>query len=80
MMRLFIEDKDLDKMVLVSGDGDYIKLVKYFIKNDRFEKILFPNNKYSSLYKQLQDRYSLNLSWSNVKRKIEYKKRDALRD
>jgi uncharacterized LabA/DUF88 family protein len=32
MMKNIIENKDFDKIVLVSGDGDYIKPVKYLIE------------------------------------------------
>ena len=42
---------DFDKIVLVTGDGDYIKMVKYLIEKRRIKKMLFPNSKYSSLYK-----------------------------
>jgi uncharacterized LabA/DUF88 family protein len=50
-MHRLLEENDFDKIVLVTGDGDYIKTVNYLIEIDRLEKILFPNNKYSSLYK-----------------------------
>jgi uncharacterized LabA/DUF88 family protein len=56
-MHRLIEEDDFDKIVLVTGDGDYIKLVKYLIEKARLKKILFPNNKYSSLYKPLKDKY-----------------------
>ncbi|MCH2189117.1 NYN domain-containing protein [Candidatus Gracilibacteria bacterium] len=72
MKRLIDDEKDFDKIVLVSGDGDYIKLVKYLIGKNFFKKVLFPNNKYSSLYKQIKTEYRQNLSL--IKHKIEYKK------
>ncbi len=75
MMKNLIENKDFDKIVLVSGDGDYIKPVKYLIEKWRFKKILFPNKKFSSLYKQLQPHYWLNLSLKDVRKKIIYKKK-----
>jgi len=31
-MRRIMEEKDFDKILLVSGDGDYIKLVKFLIE------------------------------------------------
>ena len=47
-------DNNFDKIILVSGDGDYKKLVEYLIKKNKFKKILFPNKKFaSSLYKNL---------------------------
>lgn len=52
IMKNIIDNPDFDKIVLVSGDGDYKKLIDYLIKKGRFEKILFPNRKFfSSLYK-----------------------------
>jgi uncharacterized LabA/DUF88 family protein len=54
VMKNLIGNKNFEKVVLVSGDGDYKKLVNYLIKKDKFEKILFPNKKFaSSLYKDL---------------------------
>lgn len=54
VMKNLIENKDFDKIVLVSGDGDYNKMVKYLVSKNRFKKILFPNKKFaSSLYKEL---------------------------
>ncbi|MFA5888843.1 MAG: NYN domain-containing protein [Candidatus Paceibacterota bacterium] len=54
IMKNLIDNKDFDKIVLVSGDGDYKKVVDYLIKKDRFKKILFPNRKFaSSLYRSL---------------------------
>ncbi len=73
MMRNIIENEDFDKMVLVSWDGDYIKVVKYLIEKWRFKKILFPNKKYSSLYNQLKTKYIMSLWNDRVKKMIAYK-------
>lgn len=75
IMKRIIEEKDFDKIVLVSGDGDYIKVVKYLISKNLLEKILFPNKKYSSLYKTLKDNYWVNLGLKDIKKKIEYQKK-----
>jgi len=75
VMKRIIEEKDFDKIVLVSGDGDYIKLVNYLIKKDLFKKILFPNRQFSSLYRKLQDHYGVNLSLKDVNLNI--KKREG---
>jgi uncharacterized LabA/DUF88 family protein len=56
-MKKIIEKEKFDKIVLVSGDGDYIKLVNYLIEKGLFKKILFPNKHYSSLYRPIQDNY-----------------------
>ncbi len=45
---------EFDKILLISGDGDYKKLVDYLINKGRFVKILFPNKEFSSsLFKSL---------------------------
>ena len=54
IMKNLLDNKNFDKIILVSGDGDYKKLVEYLIAKNRFKKILFPNKKFaSSLYKKL---------------------------
>jgi len=75
IMKSLIEE-DFDKVVLVSGDGDYKKVVDYLVKKSKFEKILFPNKKFaSSLYKKLGNKFFTHLSHSDIKTKIEYKNR-----
>ena len=50
--RLIMDNTDFNKIIIVSGDGDYKKLIDYCIKRDRFLKILFPSRKNtSSLYR-----------------------------
>ncbi len=72
IMKKIIEKEEFNKIVLVSGDGDYKKLVDYLIKRDVFEKILFPNKKFSSsLYKTLGSEYYDFMQ--NIKSYIEYK-------
>lgn len=73
IMKRIIEEKDFDKIVLVTWDWDYIKLINYLIWKKLLKKILFPNNKYSSLYKKIKDNFWINLSLSDIRRKIEYK-------
>ena len=74
MKRLYLKEA-FDKIVLVSGDGDYKMLVDFLIKEGRFEKILFPNKRYaSSLYKSISRQYFAYLSDEAVKKKISPKK------
>lgn len=59
------------KIVLVSGDGDYKMLVDFLIEENRFSKILFPNRKFrSSLYKELSNKYFTYLDDVDIKEKI----------
>ncbi len=75
MMKNMIENATFHKILLVSGDGDYKKVVDYLIKKERFEKILFPNKKFaSSLYKYLgSERFDY---LSNIKSYVQYIKRE----
>ena len=60
-----------DKVVLVSGDSDYRLLVDFLIKENKLEKILFPNKKKSSsLYKVVDVKYKADLSSDGVRKKI----------
>ena len=73
IMKNLIDNKDFDRIVLVSGDGDYKKVIDYLIKKDKFKKILFPNKKFaSSLYKDLTVKFYDYLEGIDVKSKIEY--------
>ncbi len=71
IMYRLIEENDFDKIVLVSWDWDYIKLVKYLIKKNRLKKVLFPNKNHSSLYKKIETKYRSNLSLPDIRKKIE---------
>ena len=75
IMRNLIDNPDFDKIILVSGDGDYKKLVDYLIKKNRFKKILFPNKKFaSSLYKHLGGEFFDDLN--NIRTYIEWQKKE----
>jgi len=54
VMKKLYRKEEFDKIVLVSGDGDYKMLVDFLIEENKFKKILFPNKKFaSSLYKKI---------------------------
>lgn len=78
VMKAVADAEKFDKVILVSGDGDYIKLVDYLIKKDRFKKILFPNRKFaSSLYDKYGSEYYDYLKNKDVKEKITYEMKKA---
>lgn len=73
IMKIVADRRDFKQFVLVSGDGDYKKVVDYLIKKGLFKKILFPNKKFaSSLYLKLGSEYFDFLENSAVKAKIAY--------
>jgi len=71
IMKRLYKKENFDKIVLVSGDGDYKILVDFLIEENRFEKILFPDRQYrSSLYKKLSNQYFVYLDDRDIKNKI----------
>jgi len=71
IMKKLYKKESFDKIILISGDGDYKMLVDFLIEENKFEKILFPNRKFaSSLYKKLGRKYFAHLEDSDIKRKI----------
>ena len=57
-MRMLYERNDRSKMLIVSGDGDYKRMVDYLIGINRFKKMLIPCERFgSSLYKSLGSEY-----------------------
>lgn len=76
IMKKMYKNEDFSQIVLVSGDGDYKLLVDFLIEEKKFKKILFPDrNKRSSLYKSLSNKFFAYLDDTDVKNKIEKKKR-----
>lgn len=76
IMKEILEADDFNKVLLVSGDGDYKRLVDYLIKIGRFEKILLPNKAYaSSLYKQLSSKYYDYIDTPAMRVKLGYVKK-----
>lgn len=71
IMKKLVENEPFDKVFIVSGDGDYKKLVDFLIKKGKFGKMLFPNQEFaSSLYKSLGSEYYANLGDVDVRKKI----------
>lgn len=70
MERIYKQEK-FDKVVLVSGDGDYKKLIDFLIEQNKLEKVLFPKQRYaSSLYNSIGDWYRADLSDQDTRKKI----------
>ncbi len=74
MKKLYYKEL-FDKIVLVSGDGDYRQLVDFLITEQKLEKILFPDGeRASSLYDKLGAPCFAALDDGDTRRKIEMKK------
>lgn len=74
IMRKLVKQEEFDKVILVSGDGDYIKMVKFLISEQRFAKLLaLTKAGLSSLYRhQISNDYYDFLDDTNIKSKIQY--------
>ena len=73
IMKKLVENEPFEKVFLISGDGDYKKLVDFLIKKERFGKMLFPNREFaSSLYSDLGGEFFAYLDQVDVRAKIAY--------
>lgn len=71
MMRDLYTSAQMDKAVLVSGDGDYFRTVKHLRDLGKLEKVILPSHKNaSSLYKQLTDEQRVYIDTDAAKRKF----------
>jgi uncharacterized LabA/DUF88 family protein len=52
VLHTMIEYRNFSKAVIVSGDGDFYCLIEYLVDNNKLEKIIVPNKKYSSLLRK----------------------------
>ena len=75
VMSKIADGEKFEQVVLVSGDGDYFKMVRYLVEKERFCKLLSPNrHSTSSLYRVFTPKYVDFLDNKGVKNKIAYKK------
>jgi uncharacterized LabA/DUF88 family protein len=76
LMRKLVENEPFGKAFIISGDGDYKKMVDYLVKKSKFGKMLFPNRQFaSSLYKSLGSEFYDYLENADVKAKISYQRK-----
>ncbi len=73
VMKKLYQNEEFDKILLISGDGDYKRMVDFLIEEGKFKKVLFPNKKFaSSLYKKLGSEYFDYLDKDDIKEKIAF--------
>ena len=72
IMKKTFNDNSHDKVVIVSGDGDYFKTVRYLIEKHRLERIIGPDERFmSALYtKKLDPKYYAFLNRQDIKNKL----------
>lgn len=75
-----IINKDLNgQVLLVSGDGDYKKVVSFLIEKGMFKKLLIPNREYtSSLFRHIESK-GFVACLNDIRDKIIYKRKRPLR-
>ena len=73
MLHAMIESPNYEQAVVVSGDGDFYRLVQYLKKRGKLRKLIVPNDrKYSSLYRKMTtDIMGLNKLRGKLERKRE---------
>ena len=70
-MRDALTNDMLDKVIVVSGDGDYFRMVEYLYQKEKLEKILLPAVKNaSSLYRRLSNNAYIIIEKHNIKNKV----------
>src|SRR3989344_4096038 len=81
VMKKLVEKEPVGKIFIISGDGDYIKLVDFLVRRELFGKMLFPNKKFaSSLYNKLGRECFDYLEDNNIRAKIEYTRKNTVAD
>ena len=74
VLHAMIEYPRYDKAIIVTGDGDFYCLVKYFIEQNKLEALLIPNRfKFSALLKFKMFRKFLRYM-NDLRAMLEYKK------
>ena len=70
MMKHAYRDRDCDKLILVSNDGDYKKVVSCLIHDRKFRAIMFPGKNWSALYRQIDEKFKVRLYETTIKQRI----------
>lgn len=71
VLHTMINYKKFAKVIIVAGDGDYLCLIEYLVKQKKLFKIIIPNKfSYSSLLRKYRDYF---VYVSDLKNNLEYK-------
>lgn len=74
VLHTMVEYQRYDKALIVTGDGDFYCLIDYLIKQDKFLKLMIPNEKkFSSLFRNLMPHI---VFMNDLKGKLGYNKQN----
>jgi len=68
VLHTMIQLNNFGKAIIVSGDGDFYCLIEYLFDNKKLEKIIVPNQKFSSLLRKFANKI---VQISLFKKKVE---------
>ena len=73
VLHSMIQYENYDKVVIVTGDGDFHCLIEYFIENNKLRRLVVPNKK---RYSFLLRKFNQQISFLNgTKKKLGKQKR-----
>ncbi|HOG15478.1 MAG TPA: NYN domain-containing protein [Candidatus Absconditabacterales bacterium] len=76
VLQAMIDYKKYDKAVIITGDGDFACLVKYFYKKNKLLMLIVPNERKYSIFLRKTAKEKID-SLTNLRTKLEYKKKVA---
>jgi uncharacterized LabA/DUF88 family protein len=79
VLQAMIEYPNYDKAVIVTGDGDFLCLADYLLKQEKLETVLIPNSKsYSALLKRINRPDRKYIAFMDaLQERLEYKMKRA---
>lgn len=73
VLQAMIDYENYDKAVIVTGDGDFACLVRYFYEQKKLLTLIVPNEKQYSIFLRKSAKEKID-SLTNLRAKLEYKK------
>ncbi len=78
VLHTMIHYKNYDKVIIVSGDGDFHCLIEYLDLKNKLLKIMAPTKHYSSLLRKFNQRHYI-IRIDLLRKSLEYKKKTGIR-
>jgi uncharacterized LabA/DUF88 family protein len=74
VLQAMVDYNSYDKAVIISGDGDFIGLMRHLASNNKLKSVMIPNKeKYSSLFKRLEEYSKYVIYLDDLRRDLEYR-------